>query len=71
MKTYKYVLFLRHPETNHCINHWVDVDTNEDQKFLSIHDLLEKLSRSNHLFEPGYTLVGMNIAKVDTKEEEK
>lgn len=65
MRTYKYILFLRHPVNLDCINQEIDVDTDEDQEYLDIHSLTEKLHRNGtRVFKGGYTLVGMNIHSV-------
>lgn len=65
-KTYTYCLFLKHPTTNDCKVHHVEVDS--DGEHLSVNELLFKLSNFKDL-ESDYTLFGMNIINVKNEGE--
>lgn len=62
MKTYIYIVFLKCPKTDKCINQEIAIDA--DNEFLSARDLFSKLDANNALFEEGYTLIGLNVADV-------
>lgn len=64
MKTYTYMMFLRHPVTGQIQQGTIEVDS--DGEYLDFHEVLRKLNLEQNLqdFEKGYTLIGMNIVDV-------
>lgn len=69
MKTYIYIVFLKHPVTNNCFSQEIEVDSTND--YLSAIELFEKLSSTgNQIFEEGYTLIGLNVARVEEEQSQ-
>ena len=64
MKTYTYMMFLRHPVTGEIQQGTIEIDS--DGEYLDFHEVLRKLNLEHNLqyFEKGYILIGMNIVDV-------
>lgn len=69
MKTYTYMLFLRHPVTGQIQQGTIEIDS--DGEYLDFREVLRKLNLEQNLqdFEKGYTLIGMNIVDVQPSKE--
>ncbi|MDH2045690.1 hypothetical protein N5J31_01945 [Acinetobacter johnsonii] len=70
MRTYHYVLFLKHPETHDCINHHIELDS--DGEYMDARELFAKLhgAAEEQFFSEGYTLIGFNISNVEEMKNE-
>lgn len=69
MKTYKYTVFLRNPETKETQHGIIEFD---HDGFMDCHQLFEKLANSEVIradLNSGYTLIAMQIVGVKDIEE--
>ena len=66
MKTYKYSLFLRNPETGEYKVQVIEVD---NEGFMDLNTLIENRNCNPEQFDSGFTLVGVDVCLVINVEE--